>query len=188
MRSSSFYPIFLALGLTCASSALARMDGPASSTDQDSTVLHLGEVEVHGELNVTHTLQAIKVALTMPYSNDPKMANVMVCRLEDSPESHVKKVLTCGTNRTLALRRGALQSNFAAAAAQNSAPGTGSCMGTGCYTAVFTQLQETINSQPGNYLHQTVNGPALRSALSKVPMPTPDQPAAQKAPDAATKQ
>jgi len=186
MRVSCICSVFLilCLGLTCTSPALARMDGPPSSADQ-GTVLHLGEVEVHGEQNVTRTLQAIKVALTRPYSNDPKLANVMVCRLEDSAESHVKKVLFCGTNRTLSLQRGTLQSNMGAALAQNtrSGPAGVGCYDSVCYTAVFEQLSETLSSLPGNYLHQTVNGPALRSALNNVPMPTPDQPA----PGAATK-
>lgn len=190
MRSSHFfYPMFLALGLSCASSALARMDGPAASTDE-AAVLHLGVVEVQGHENITRTLQAIKVALTRPYSNDPKLANVMVCRLEDEAGSHIRQELVCGTNRTLSLRRASLQSNMAAATAENTRGGPGGvgCYDSVCYSAVFDQLNETIQGLPGRYLDQTVNGPALHKALQGVPMPTPDQPAPQKAPDAATKQ
>ena len=172
------------LGLACASAATARMhlDGPI---DQNQ-VMHIGEVEVHGQQNITRTLQAIKIALTMPYSNDPKLANVMVCRLEDTADSHVKKELICGTNRTLALQRGLIQANVTAAIAQNSAPGTGSCMTSGCYSAVFAQLSETLSNLPGNYLHTTVNGSALRTALQNVPMPQPDAPAPVAAPAAAS--
>lgn len=166
------------LGLACAAPATAqlRMDGPAD----DGTVMHIGQVEVHGQQNITRTLQAIKVALTMPYSNDPKLANVMVCRLEDAPGSHIKEQLVCGTNRTLALRRNSLQANFTAATAENTVNGphgTG-CYNDSCYTSVFEQLNETIATLPGHYLDQTVNGPALRKALKDTPMPAPDAPAA----------
>lgn len=180
----------IGLGLLCALPAFARMDGgPAGGQDQGAT-LHLGEVEVHGEQQITRTLQAIKVALTMPYSNDPKLANILVCRLEDSAESHVKKVLICGTNRTLAVQRGIIQSNYTVATAQNtttSPKGTG-CFDSTCYSAAFAQLNETLDSLPGHYLHTTVNGPALRNALQNVPMPAPDASTAVAAPAAATKQ
>src|SRR5512135_2074537 len=102
----------IGLSILCALPAMARMDGGPARGQGKEAVLHLGEVDVHGEQQITRTLQAIKVALTMPYSNDPSLANVLVCRLEDSAESHVKKVLFCGTNRTLALQRGAIQSNY----------------------------------------------------------------------------
>ena len=174
---------FAALGLACAMPATAqlRMDGPAD----DGTVMHIGAVEVHGQKEITQTLQAIKVALTRPYSNDPKLANVMVCRLEDAPGSHIKQQLVCGTNRILALRRNSLQSSFSAATAENTVngpKGTG-CYNDSCYTSVFEQLNETISTLPGHYLDQTVNGPALRKALKDTPMPTPDAPAV--SPDAA---
>lgn len=173
------------LGLACASPAPAqlRMDGP----QDQGPVMHLGEVEVHGQENITRTLQAIKVALTMPYSNDPKLADVMVCRLEDAADSHVKKELTCGTNRTLAQQRGALQSNITTAAAQNTTSGpkgTG-CFDSSCYEQVFAQLSETLATLPGHYLKTSVNGSALRTALQSVPMPTPAQ-APVAAPAAAT--
>lgn len=191
MKSDRVLPVFAAfcLGLLCTLPALARMDGgPAAAPDQGA-VLHLGEVEVHGQQQITQTLQAIKVALTMPYSNDPKMANVLVCRLEDSAESHVKKVLFCGTNRTLALQRGILQSNMTVATTQNttSSPKGVGCFDSQCYSAAFAQLSETLDSLPGHYLHTTVNGPALRSALQNTPMPAPDAPTAVAAPAAATR-
>ncbi len=167
----------LSLALLCGSQAAARMrmDGPVDN----SAVMHIGEVEVHGQKEITRTLQAIKVALTRPYSNDPKLANVMVCRLEDAPGSHIKQQLVCGTNRTLSLRRGSLQSNFTAATAENTVNGlrgTG-CYNDSCYTAAFEQLNETLATLPGHYLDQTVNGPALRKALKDTPMPVPDAPA-----------
>lgn len=175
------------LGLLSALPAMARMDGAPAGPDQ-GTVMHIGEVEVHGQEQITRTLQAIKVALTIPYSNDPKFANVLVCRLEDSPESHVRKVLTCGTNRTLALQRGAIQSNYTAATAQNTTmvKGTVGCFDSVCYSAAFAQLNETLDSLPGHYLHTTVNGPALRNALQSVPMPAPDAPTTVAAPAAVT--
>ena len=175
-----------ALGLACALPATAnmRMDGPADL----GAVMHLGQVEVHGQKEITETLQAIKVALTRPYSNDPKLANVMVCRMEDEAGSHIKQELVCGTNRTLSLRRSSLQSSFTAASAQNTVNGPHGvgCYNDSCYTEVFTQLNETIATLPGRYLDQSVNGPALRKALSDTPMPAPDAPTAVAAPAAAT--
>lgn len=175
--------IVLSVGLPYTLPAMARMhmDGP----EDQSQVMHIGEVEVHGQQNITRTLQAIKVALTMPYSNDPKFANVMVCRLEDSAESHVKKELTCGTNRTLAVQRGLTQASYTVATSQNAA-GT-NCVSSTCYTAVFEQLSETLSTLPGHYLKATVNGSALNTALQSVPMPAPDAPTKVAAPAAATK-
>lgn len=176
MRLSHAYSVLLALsfGLCCAAPATAhlRMEGP---TDQ-SQVMHLGEIEVHGQENITRTLQAIKVALTRPYSNDPKLANVMVCRLEDQAGSHIKQDLVCGTNRILSLRRSSLQSSYTAAAAANAHSGRDGvgCFDSICYTSVFEQLNQTISTLPGNYLDQAVNGPALRKALQSTPMPAPD--------------
>ncbi len=175
------------LSLACALPATAsmRMDGPADN----GAVMHIGQVEVHGQENITRTLQAIKVALTRPLSNDPKLADVMVCRMEDEAGSHIKQELVCGTNRTLSLRRASLQSNYTVATVTNTHTGPGGsvgCYDSTCYTAVFTQLNETIATLPGRYLDQTVNGPALRKALKDTPMPTPDAASTVAAPAAAT--
>ena len=174
MRLSHASSVLLALGfgLCCAAPATGhlRMDG---ATDQGA-VMRLGEVEVHGQVNITRTLQAIKVALTMPYSNDPKLANVMVCRLEDEAGSHVQKELICGTNRTLALQRNAMQSSYTVATAVNADGAM--CISGRCYTSVFTQFSATLSTLPGRYLHATVNGSALHKALDSVPMPAPDAP------------
>lgn len=178
------------LGMLCVFSAIAQADGAPEGNPSQGSTLQLGAIEVHGVQQVTRTLQAIKVALTRPYSNDPKLANVLVCRLEDAPGSHIKQQLVCGTNRILSLRRNSLQSNFTAATATNTRQGPGGsvgCYDSVCYTAAFEQLNETIASLPGHYLDQTVNGPALRKALNDTPMPAPDTETRDKAPAATTK-
>jgi len=176
----------LGLLLLAAAPAMANMDGGTPSAEDNNMVIYLGNVEVRGQEKITRTLQAIKVALTMPYSNDPKLANVMVCRLEDKAGSHVQQELICGSNRILAGQRAALQSTFTVAAAQNSGPGSTSCTTGTCYQAVFDALNETMESMPGHYLHTTVNGTAFRGLLQQIPMPKYEMPVPQASPQATT--
>lgn len=108
IKAFVFTILIAALGLPL--TVVANSDpAPGGATPQtaqdDNAVMYLGKIQVRGEKNIVKTLQAIKVGLEMPYSNDPKLANVVVCRLEDQAGSHVKQWLICGTNRTLAQQR-----------------------------------------------------------------------------------
>jgi len=132
--------------------------------------MYLGTIQVHGEKNIVKTLQAIKIGLQLPYSNDPKLANVVVCRIEDQAGSHIKKWLICGTNRTLAQQRAALHTAMVTTVPAASQSGS-TCTSTACYEQVIAVLNETLNSLPGNYLHTSVNGPALHALLEKIPYP-----------------
>lgn len=186
IRRPIFISVIATLAILCALPAMARMDGgPVGSEDKDM-VIYLGNVAVRGQYKITETLQAIKVALAMPYSNDPKVADMLVCRLVDKAGSHVEKVLICGTNRILAKQRTALQTAYAIAVAQNS-HGT-NCMSSGCYEAVFDALNDVIDQTSGQYLHTAVDGAALNNLLQKVPMPAPGETTVERAPTAATKQ
>lgn len=174
------------LGLLCGTSALARMDGGPAAADDPNMVMYLGNVEVRGQQNITRTLQAIKVALSLPYSTDPKLANVMVCRLEDAPGSHVKQELICGTNRVLSQQRAALQAAMTAALAQNGNGAT--CADSRCYEQVFAALNQVIRTTSDHYLHTTVDGPALRGLLQQLQPVEYEVPVPVAAPAAASKE
>jgi hypothetical protein len=163
--------------------------GTAANTDasQATPVIYLGKVKVVGQKQIVATLQAIKVGLEMPYSSDPKMANVVVCRLVDQAGSHIKQWLICGTNRILGQQREAIATAMEVAITAGSSTGS-TCASAACYTRVFAVLNETLNSQPGNYLHTLVNGAALRGLLRKIPYPASLAPAATPAPAASTRQ
>lgn len=170
-------PVVIA-GVLCALSPVLRADDTPAATDQGKDVtIYLGNVEVRGEAKIGQTLQAIKIALEMPYSSDPKFANVLVCRLEDKPGSHLYKILICGTNRNLASQRFALQTAFDLMNSRNASDrgefGGVSCA-PGCYDQVFGALNETIDGMPDHYLKTTVDGAALKTLLQKVPYPSAD--------------
>ena len=112
VRPSMYLSAMTIFGMLCAMPAMAHMDGGPAGSEDKNMVMYLGNVAVHGQYKITKTLQAIKVALAMPYSTDPKLADMMVCRLEDKAGSHVQQVLICGTNRLLAQQRASLQSAF----------------------------------------------------------------------------
>ncbi len=172
------------LALTMTALPGHTQDNAQTQAAQDSNaVMYLGKVEVRGQQKIIKTLQAIKVALREPYSTDPKLANVMVCRLQDEAGSHIKQWLICGTNRNLSANRENLQTAMTSVAAQNTGSNQdnsmGACMGN-CTTATTQVLQETVNGQPGQYLHTLVNGSEFRSLLRRIPSP-----AAQQAPTSA---
>ncbi|HVA54281.1 MAG TPA: hypothetical protein VNI53_00555 [Gammaproteobacteria bacterium] len=159
-----------------ANSDPAPGDATPQTAQDDNAIMYLGKIEVKGEKNIVKTLQAIKIGLQMPYSTDPKLADVVVCRIENQTGSHVKQWLICGTNRTLAQQRSAMNTAMITAVAGESQFGS-SCTSSGCYEQVFAVLNETLNSLPGNYLHTSVNGPALHGLLEKIPYPQGYSPA-----------
>jgi hypothetical protein len=181
--------ILFGLALTMTARPGRTQENSQAQADQNSNVvMYLGKVEVRGQQKIFKTLQAIKVALREPFSSDPKLANVMVCRLQDEAGSHVKQVLICGTNRNLSANREHLQTSMMFVAAQNTGSNSdnnmGACMGN-CTSGVTDVLQETVNSQPGQYLNASVNGPELRSLLNRIPVPDA-QSASTSAPSAVT--
>lgn len=181
----------------CLATAAAKGVSPSNGqqpTARDKYVhIYLGKVEVIGEKKVIETLQAIKVGLRQPYSTDPKLANVVVCRLVDEAGSHINQWLICGTNRILSQNRDTLHTVMTAATSdtdQPSDPGDPgyplTCLSDACYSAVFSVLDEALSSQPGHYLHTRVSGPGLRTLLQEVPYPAPPQ-ATNAAPTATTR-
>ncbi len=143
---------------------------PAQTAGNSHLVMHLGKVTVRGEKQIIATLQAIKVALNQPNSGDPRLANVVVCRIRDKMGSHLK-LLTCATNRDLNTRRSITQTAMTEAMAGELDPlscGTGSC-----YQQVFEPLNGILAGQPFHVLRVPVNAGALRALLAKVPLPAP---------------
>ncbi|MDE2234230.1 MAG: hypothetical protein KGK44_01625 [Gammaproteobacteria bacterium] len=168
-----FIPILL-LSLSFASNLAnaAAQDNSSGQTANysDVVVMHLGGITVRGQKDIIETLQAIKVALRQPISSDPKLANVMVCRLRNKAGSHLKQLLVCGTNQNLARNRDDLQTAMTEAESASDG-GTATCESSGCYDEVFNILNQDLVNRPGQTLHAEVNGPGLRNLLNKIPYP-----------------
>lgn len=179
--------------------ALLCLPGRLWATDaadpDDRTVIYLGKIGVTGKMTILETLQAIKVSMKQPYSNDPKKADMVVCRLEDVPGNLTKQWLICGTNRVLMLQRNTLHASMQSVTVHDQAtskgpdgapgPAGSGCMSDACYSDVVGILDQTIQSQPGRYLKVMVNGSALRTLLDGLPLPAPDA-STTTAPQAAT--
>ncbi|MGB9430562.1 MAG: hypothetical protein WCC11_11920 [Gammaproteobacteria bacterium] len=138
----------------------------------NSEVLQLGKIKVEGEPMILKVLQIIKQGLQEPYSNDPKLANVVVCRLNEEAGSHLTSTLLCATNRVFSEGRDAVHLAGANAHASES---DATCSGTACATLqdqqIFAAMNEALDSLPGHYLHASVNGAALHKLLEKIPNP-----------------
>ncbi|MGH8362214.1 MAG: hypothetical protein ACRESQ_02555 [Gammaproteobacteria bacterium] len=132
----------------------------AQAAQNNNIVLHLGKIKVKGQKQIIKTLQAIKVALNQPESSDPKLQNVVVCRLTNDIGSHANQILTCATNRTLATRRRVTQLGFI-----TPIPAGGG------ESARITVLNEYLQGVPSNIMHVPVNGSALRALLEKILLP-----------------
>ncbi|MGH8280077.1 MAG: hypothetical protein ACRETQ_11030 [Gammaproteobacteria bacterium] len=128
--------------------------------------IKLGTVTVTGEAKVVQALEAIKRALTQPESSDPKLANVVVCRIHDDIGSHLNRVLTCATNHTLTQRHDITQQGWWTGQMQ--------MQDGGGMPAFVTVMNEYLKSMPQNILKMSVNGPAFHALLQKLPPPTAD--------------
>ncbi|HEX2667115.1 MAG TPA: hypothetical protein VHP13_01970 [Gammaproteobacteria bacterium] len=135
------------------------------------TVIYLGSIAVDGQRNIYHALQDIKVALDQPLSSDPKLAEVMVCRLADEIGIRAKQVLICGTNRALLQNRELMQV-IAAMDGGLEMPGAQACGDAACGGRVVGILEDSINMQPHLYLMQQVNGQSLNALLASIPYPS----------------
>jgi hypothetical protein len=138
-----------------------KTTAPSPHSKQPS--IHLGKIQVKGEKQIIKVLQSIKLALRQPYSDDPKLANVVVCRIKNDIGSHANQLLICATNHTLSERREVTRT---ALTVMISGP-TG-----GGEDAELDVLHSMLMGLPDNYLHAPVNGPALQALLKKIPDPT----------------
>lgn len=171
--SVMLFATMLSLPLAAVAGGNVAQNGSSQTQRNDELVIHLGKVTVKGEKHIVETLQEIKVALRRPESSDPKLKNVVVCRLTNQTGSHDQQILTCATNAGLAARRNATQLAMAEALSNPTGPGS--------EDSAISELNEMLASQRGGILQAPVNGPAFRALLQKIPLP-----AATTAPSAAT--
>lgn len=141
-----------------------------------SQTLELGQIKVTGQAMVLKVLQMIKLGLEEPFSSDPKLANVVVCRMHNETGSHVKQTLICATNKAWLDGRSAMQTGLESVQTQ-SAPGSDSFMGVStcasniCDSEVFAPLNNALSGLSGGYLQTTVDGSKLHALLNKIPTP-----------------
>lgn len=187
-RRSIHLTLLVAAAALSVSPAMAHMDDPAShpvatpAEDDSNMVMYLGNVAVHGQKQITETLQAIKIGLEMPLSTDPKLADVVVCRLEKKVGTHIQETLICGTNRNLARQRYDLGTQMDLAAAHSGPLADtgllGVCSSGDCYSEQFGTMNAFIDGMPKHYLYTAVDGTAFRKLLKQVPLPAPKATAA----------
>lgn len=181
IRILYFLTMLSGLLLASIATGFAQNNTQSQVAHNDNMVMYLGKIEVRGKENIIKTLQAIKIGLRQPYSTDPKLADVMVCRLQDESGSHLKQWLICGTNRNLAVNRETLHTQMISTASSTDQPtdpgdpGSLTCISGSCYEAEFSVLNEALDDQPGHYLRTLVNGPAFSSLLHKIPYPSAQQ-------------
>jgi hypothetical protein len=163
-------------GLACADDLMN--DKVQHGTDNQGTI-YIGSVAVTGKGNILETLQDIKLALEQPFSNDPKLADVVVCRITDDIGTHAKQLLICGTNKILAQDREILQSAMTTALGDVDSPSGGdnpkgastACASGSCYEDSLSILNQSLNNQRRKYIKQQVNGASLRALLATLPYP-----------------
>lgn len=174
--------LFILPSVAIASTGTDQNSAASSSTD-NQPVIYLGKIAVHGERNIVRVLQAIKISLQQPYSSDPRLKNVVVCRLENTGASHFNQTLSCAPNWVWAKRRAATQTAMVGI----GDPGDNvSCTTPACYNQLSQALGDAMSAAPDQTLHAQVNGPGFRGLLHKIPYPEWYMKSATPAPAAAT--
>lgn len=143
------------------------------------STIYLGSVAVGGKAHILEALEDIKIALEQPLSNDPKLADVVVCRITDDIGTHAKQLLICGSNKVLAQDREVLQTSMTTALADVDAPSGGdnpkgastACASGSCYEDSLSILNQSLTAQRRHYMKQQVNGASLKALLAKIPYP-----------------
>jgi hypothetical protein len=157
----------------------ALMDAKVHQNADSQSTIYLGTVAVGGQANILEALEDIKLALEQPLSNDPELADVVVCRITDDIGTHAKQILICGTNRTLNQNKELLQTTMSTALGNIDAPsggdnpkGSSSACATGsCFEDTASILNQSVNNQRKHYLKQQVNGASLHALLAALPYP-----------------
>ena len=188
-------PALLALSLL---PMLAWADDPLMAgklnqgSGDDQAVIYLGDVVVGGKREIYEAMQDLKLALDQPLSTDPKLADVVVCRIIDDIGTHARQLLICGTNRVLNQNRELLQTAMSNSLADADPPAGGdkaggsstACVTQSCYQDSFSILNQSLSNTRRHYMKQQVNGASLHALLAKLPYPAqpPAVPAAATAP------
>ncbi|MDE2234917.1 MAG: hypothetical protein KGL13_02740 [Gammaproteobacteria bacterium] len=145
--------------------AFAQSDTASQASANDQPVIKLGKIRAKGEKQIIKLLQTIKVALQQPYSSEPKLANVVVCRITNDIGNHAVKPLSCATNRTHAIRQNLYQIGMLTPIPASKDDGE----------VRAGVLSDYLMMLPSNKLQAPVNGPALRALLKKIPDPSPSK-------------
>lgn len=161
------------------------MNGKVHDQSGDQAVIYLGDVVVGGQREVFEAMQDLKLALDQPLSTDPRLADVVVCRITEDIGTHAKQLLICGTNKVLNQNRDLLQSVMSTSLGDIDAPlgkdGHGGsptgCVSTRCYQDSLSILNQSLNNTRHHYMKQSVNAGSLHALLAKIPYPTQLQPA-----------
>jgi hypothetical protein len=128
----------------------ALMDAKVHQNADSQSTIYLGTVAVGGQANILEALEDIKLALEQPLSNDPELADVVVCRITDDIGTHAIDAPSGGDNPK----------------GSSSACATGSC-----FEDTASILNQSVNNQRKHYLKQQVNGASLHALLAALPYP-----------------
>lgn len=174
----------LVLATLLAGPALARADDPLltdkvnGSSSQPATI-YLGTVAVGGEKEIYEAMQDIKLALDQPISTDPKLADVVVCRITDDIGTHAKQLLICATNQVLNQNKEILETVMSTALGNTNPPAGGDghggsstgCNSASCFEDSLSILNQSLNNIRRHYVKQQVNGASLHALLAQIPYP-----------------
>lgn len=174
-----------ALAALLALPALALADDPlftakANQQGQDQATIYLGDIAVGGQREIYEAMQDIKLALDQPLSTDPKLKDVVVCRITDDIGTHAKQLLICATNEELNKNKEILQTIMSTALGNADAPTGGGdnakgspsgCMSANCYEQSLSILNLSLSNTRRHYMKQQVNGASLHALLAKIPYP-----------------
>ena len=180
-----------ALAALLALPAIALADDPLlgdkmshGNQDNQPATIYLGDIAVGGEREIYEALQDIKLALDQPLSTDPKLAKVVVCRINDDIGSHAKQLLICGTNEVLNKNKEILQQVMSSSLSNHDSPDHGdnpqgsstACDIVYCYEDTLSILNQSLENTRRHYMKQQVNGASLHALLAKIPYPRQVQP------------
>jgi len=174
-------PLLFALALlpALAQADDALMNGKFSQKSDDQSTIYLGDIAVGGQREIYEAMQDIKLALDQPLSTDPKLADVVVCRITDDIGSHAKQLLVCGTNKVLNQNKEIMQTVMSNALSDTDQPLGGDghggsptgCTSMSCYHDTTSILNQSLDNTRRHYMRQAVNGASLRALLAKIPYP-----------------
>lgn len=153
--------------------------GKVGTQSDDQSTIYLGEVAVGGQKEIYEAMQDIKLALDQPISTDPKLADVVVCRITDDIGTHAKQLLICATNKVLNQNKEILETVMSNSLGNTNSPlgGDGhggsptTCNSASCFEDTLSILNQSLNNTRRHYMKQQVNGATLHALLAKIPYP-----------------
>ena len=148
--------------------------GHFADDQSPATTMHLGTVDVKGQQDILHTLQAIKIALKRPFSTSSLDEDLIVCRINKDIGA-AKEYLECATNREYSQRREATQLQIMTTSPQaQTDPRAGDSEAANpamIRAGIEIAFQNVIALQPEHRLNVPVNASQLQELLAHIPMP-----------------